>query len=203
MEVDENIAPAPLPVEEVEEPVVEQEEAPTPEPEELIPPPEEDPAPVVDMDEEGREPHPVCGHYEYRDRWHVAGPCERCCKEIEKEYASRQPHPICGCLKPVWSFREDGGPCGQCLKNIEREYGLVPDPHINRPLPSAEDLRLWRQPLLDKTDWVDMSPTRVAREPAGWVTALIEWRQHLRDITTIEGVTDMPPMPERATYVGS
>lgn len=201
MEVDENIAPAPLPVEEGEEPVVEQEEAPTPEPEELIPPPEEDPAPVVDMDEDGREPHPVCGHYEYRDRWNPSGPCNRCLKDIEREYASRQPHPICGCLKPVWSFRTDGGPCGQCLKDIEREYNLVPDPRINDPLPTLDDVRAWRVPKLEETDWVDTNPGRVAREPEAYVEAMHQYRQALFDITDgFTGVLVWPVKPNRADY---
>lgn len=146
-------------------------------------------------------PHPVCGHLEYPDRHVESSPCLRCLKQIEKEYASDQPHPICGCLKPVWSFRKDGGPCGWCLKDIEREYGIVPDPARNRPPPTAEDFRLWRGPKLEATDWVEMHPARVAREPKGWIDALTEWRQQLRDITQMSGLTDLPPQPKREDYL--
>lgn len=146
----------------------------------------------------GKTPHPICGHPEYTDR-HVPGsPCVRCLKEIDRDFNSRQPHPHCGCLKPVSLFRTDGGPCGWCLKDIERDYGLAPDPAVNRPPPSAADLRKWCAPLLDASDWVDESPARVAREPAAWVDALRAWRRELLDITTNpNGRTVIPPQPQR------
>lgn len=146
-------------------------------------------------------PHPVCGHLEYPDRHAASGPCTGCLKEIDRQYADRQPHPVCGCLKPAWSFRTDGGPCGWCLKDIEREYGLTPDPRVNDPAPSHDDLRKWRAPLLEASDWVDTNPARVAREPAAWVEELRDWRQKLRDITQandpgmVLAVLTLPPRP--------
>ena len=88
------------------------------------------------------------------------------------------PHPVCGCLKPAWSFRA-AGPCGWCLKDIEREYGLTPDPRANDPRPTLEDMQRWSALKLEATDWVEINPARVAREPAAWVEALQSYRAQL------------------------
>lgn len=144
--------------------------------------------------------HPVCGHEVADDRVNTSGPCSACLEAIEAEQFALPPHPVCECPTPAWSHRQ-GSPCGQCLKDIDREYGLVPDPAINRPLPSIEDFRKWRGPLMDATDWVDNNPARVAREPPPWVSAIRVWRQELLDITqNLEGRTELPPMPQRKDY---
>ncbi len=150
-------------------------------------------------DADGRTPHPVCGHLEYEDRHVPSGPCKHCLKQLDREYALRQPHPICGCLKPVWSFRQDGGPCGQCLKDIEREYGLTPDPRTNDPKPTVADFRQWRAPLLLATDWVETNPARVAREPADYVAAIRAYRQQLFDGPETYDGGPMPTLPQRPT----
>lgn len=147
-------------------------------------------------------PHPVCGHPEYPDRHNASGPCSRCLKQIEREFASDQPHPICGCLKPVWSFRTDGGPCGQCLKDVERAYGLTPDPRVNDPKPTLEDMQRWSALKLEATDWVDINPARVAREPAGWVAAIQSYRLQLAALVAdFDGTQSFPEPPARDAYL--
>jgi hypothetical protein len=111
-------------------------------------------------------------------------------------------HPICGCIKPVWSFRTDGGPCGQCLKDIEREYGLTPDPRMNDPKPTLEDMRRWSALKLEATDWVEINPARVAREPGAWVEALQAYRvQLVALVEDFDGTQAFPDPPARDAYL--
>ena len=106
------------------------------------------------------------------------------------------PHPVCGCLKPEWCFRASG-PCDWCLIDIEREYGLTPDPRMNDPIPTVEDFRKWRKPLLEATDWVDVNPARVAREPEEYVAAIRAYREMLFAGTENYDGSPIPPIPER------
>lgn len=113
---------------------------------------------------------------------------------------TRAPHPVCGCLKPANVHRHDG-PCGWCRKDADRQAGIIHNPRINDPIPTVDDFRKWRKPLLEATDWVDTNPARVSREPPEYVSAIRAYRDALFAGPETYAGGPMPAMPERPAQI--
>lgn len=101
----------------------------------------------------------------------------------------RFPCPGCGRAKPAFAIRD--GACRDCRSDDARDVRIMMGAKHKL---TWDDIRGHRRALLERTDWVEAQPERVAREPAERVAAIRAYRQELLDIT------ETFPNPESVTW---